>query len=674
MSAVRQTTSSDMWPETARSRVLLIVFVLLLWMIAVAARLVYLQAYQHDWLKDRAAAQQQGSFKASPLRGLITDRKGRELARSIEAESFFAVPNEIGDIDATIKKVSSVIDIDKKELYERLKTAQEKGSKFEWIVRKVDNGKAVKLNSMALAGIHSYKEPKRHYPNNELAGDVLGFVNIDDEGIAGLELAQNEKLQGETTKVLVETDASRKVYQSVAVSGRSGQTLVLTIDQMIQFYAQQAIAAAVERTKAKSGTVVILDPKTGEILALANAPTYNPNSPFGTSSEAKDNDALQTSYEPGSTFKLITYSAAMEEGIATPDEEIFCENGSYTFSGRTIRDSHSYGTLTFTQAFAKSSNIAAIKLGQRLGNEKFYGYIKKFGFGTKTGVELPYEADGLLRPPLKWSKTTIGSIPMGHEIGVTPVQIASAYGTIANNGIRISPHLIKEVRDENGYVVFSASPAQSQVVKTETAKTIQKLLTGVVEGGTGKLAQLSNYTSAGKTGTAQKIDPKTRRYSQTNYVASFVGVAPVNNPAIVIAVMLDEPVGAHTGGAVSAPVFREIAEKVLPELNIAPDLEGQKRNPVSGNNETKEEDFEEETGGSDLGGEEKNISGKKENREEQTEKVTAANKNEKIATTEPTPSGKKQDVQKSVDKKLSRSPDARGPDSGKEKRNIKPKS
>jgi cell division protein FtsI (penicillin-binding protein 3) len=598
---VRQNSSSEIWTETARPRILLIVFVLLLWIIAVAARLVYLQTFQHDWLRDKALAQQQGVFKASPLRGLIVDRKGRELARSIETESFFFVPSEVEDIDATIKKLSTVIEIDKNKIAEQLKDGRERKSKFESIVRKVDRETAEKIRSLKLKGVHSYKEPKRFYPNNELAGDVLGFVNIDDVGISGLEFSQNERLQGEAVKVLIEKDASRNGYDSLSVSGRSGQTIVLTIDQMIQFYAQKAIAAAVQRTNSKSGTAIVLNVKTGEILAMANAPTFDPNNPREASPTGKDNDALQV-YEPGSTFKIVAYSAAVEEGFAKAEQEVNCQNGEYLIPGKVVKDTHRYGVLTFTQALAKSSNIAAIKLGQRLGKEKFYGYIKKFGFGAKTGVELPYEDNGLLRPVSKWSKISMGSIPIGHEISVTPLQIASAFAVIANNGVRVSPYLIKEVKTADNAVVYEAKPNETGVVKNETAKTIQQMLMSVVSNGTGKKARLENYTVAGKTGTAQKINEKTKRYSQSKYVASFVGFAPANNPEVVIAVILDEPQGAHQGGEVAAPVFKEIAEKVLPELNIAPDIVGDRR--ISSVVDNAEEDFSEDTSGGDVSVEE----------------------------------------------------------------------
>jgi cell division protein FtsI (penicillin-binding protein 3) len=325
----------------------------------------------------------------------------------------------------------------------------------------------------------------------------------------------------------------------------------------------------VKRTHAKSAAAVVLDPHTGEILALANAPTFDPNEAGGTSAEARRNDALQNIYEPGSTFKLVAYTAALEEKLITPDTRIECP-GSIALPGRVVHD-HARGSLTATEALAKSSNVAAIKLGQRLGNERLYEYIRRLGFGSKTGVELPGETAGLVRPVSKWQPGSIGSVPIGQEVGVTPVQMAAAYGTVANDGVRVAPHLVREVRDAEGRVIEQAQPETRRVVSEETARELRGMLESVTLKGTARAAQLEGYTAAGKTGTAQKVDPKTHAYSQTKYVASFVGFAPVERPAAVIIVVLDEPEGLHQGGQVSAPVFSAIADQILPYLDVMPD-------------------------------------------------------------------------------------------------------
>ena len=425
--------------------------------------------------------------------------------------------------------------------------------------------------------MHALKEPKRRYPNGQLAAHVLGFVDTDEAGLAGVELYQNASLRGEAGRVYLEGDARRRAYESVEAEARPPQSVVLTIDQTVQFLAERALQAAVERARAKSGTAVVLDPRTGEILALANAPTFDPNAPADAPAEVRRNDALQNIYEPGSTFKAVAFSAAIEEGLARPDEKIDCQMGSITVAGRVVHDHTAFGTLTLTEALAKSSNVAAIKLGLRVGDERMYDYITRFGFGARTGVELPGETAGLVRNVTRWQPSSMGSIAMGQEVGVTPLQMAAAFAALANDGVRVAPHLVREVRNADGSVARRAEPESHRVVSAETARTVRAMLESVTLKGTAKSAQLDGYTAAGKTGTAQKIDPKTRTYSATKHVASFVGFAPVESPSVVIIVVIDEPQGAYHGGDVAAPVFKEIAENVLPYLNVAPDVETEER-------------------------------------------------------------------------------------------------
>src|SRR6185295_2337600 len=329
---------------------------------------------------------------------------------------------------------------------------------------------------------------------------------------------------------------------------------------------------------AKSGTVIVLDPRSGEILALANAPTFDPNRVSEAKPETRSNWALQNIYEPGSTFKVVAFSAALEKNLAKPDDKIDCQMGAITVAGRIVHDHKRFGTLTLSEALAKSSNVAAIKLGLRVGDPTMYEFIKRYGFGSKTGIELPGETAGLVRNVERWQPSSIGSIAIGQEVGVTPVQMVAAFGALANDGVRIAPHLIREVRDAGGNVVYRAQPEQRRVISAETAIALRGMLEGVTLNGTAKKAQLDGYSAAGKTGTAQKIDPKTRTYSSTKFVGSFVGFAPVSNPQVVIIVVIDEPAGAYHGGDVAAPVFREVAEQVLPTLKVMPDIET-KREP-----------------------------------------------------------------------------------------------
>jgi cell division protein FtsI (penicillin-binding protein 3) len=357
------------------------------------------------------------------------------------------------------------------------------------------------------------------------------------------------------------------------VQPHPGQTVVLTIDQVIQYRTEKALSDAVARTQAKSGTAIVMDPRTGEILALANAPTFDPNQPASDSAQARANGALQNIYEPGSTFKVVAYSAAIEKGLVKPEDKIDCQMGQITVAGRLIHDHKPYGVLTIADALAQSSNVGAIKLGLLVGNETMYEYMKKLGFGSRTGIDLAGESPGILRALNRWQPSSIGSLAMGQEVGVTPLQMATAYSVLANNGSWVKPHVVRELRSPDGTVTYQAKIESRNVLRAETTAALRNMLEGVTLRGTAKRAQLDGYTAAGKTGTAQKIDPRTRAYSPTKFIGSFVGFAPVSNPAVVIIVVIDEPLGAYHGGDVAAPVFREIAEQILPDLNVTPDTE-----------------------------------------------------------------------------------------------------
>lgn len=574
MKSRQPTQSKIVRPDASRRRALAVAIFLALWMVVIGARLVYLQTSQYEFLSQRARAQQQGTIDTSvPVRGLILDRTGRELARSVDTDSFFAAPDEIADIEDASRRLAPLLETDAGKLAARLKQAKDAKKKFLWLARKLDATRGAQVSALDIKGIHGRKESKRRYPNGALAAHVLGFVGVDEAGLGGVEQFHNASLNGEGGKLQLEADARRESYDSVENAARLGQSVVLTIDQTVQYRTEQVLAAAIERARAKSGTAIVLDPRTGEVLALANAPTFDPNEANRIPAEARTNEALQNIYEPGSTFKVVAYSAAIEEKLAKAEDRIDCQMGSINVLGRIVHDHTAYGSLTLTEALAKSSNVAAIKLGLRVGDARMYDYIRRFGFGAKTNVELPGETVGLLRRVEKWHPSSMGSIAIGQEIGVTPLQMAAAFATIANDGVRVAPHLVREARSADGSVVERSKPEARRVISTETAQTIRQMLEMVTVKGTAKLAQLDGYTAAGKTGTAQKIDPKTRAYSKTKHVASFVGFAPVSNPSVVIIVVVDEPVGAYHGGDVAAPIFREIAEYVLPYLNVMPDAE-----------------------------------------------------------------------------------------------------
>jgi cell division protein FtsI/penicillin-binding protein 2 len=597
----RRSAQSEAQTDLSIRRTLVVAAFVVFWMVGITARLVYLQVSQHDKLIERAHQQQQEAIEIGPQRGLVLDRQERELARSIETTSIFLAPDEfdekteaqtIGAIDCTADYLSSSLGLDQKDLSGQIHEARKNGRRFIWVARRITPEQASLLATMQLTGVHTRKEPKRFYPNGSLASNVLGFVGLDGNGLAGIEQTLNEKIVGGPGKLFIEKDSYGRAYESTEIPGRPGQTIILTIDQSIQYQAEAALAAAVEESNAKSGAAIVLDPRTGEILALANSPTFDPNDVGATPVAARANWALQNVYEPGSTFKIVAFSAAIENGFAKPNDFIDCEKGSITIAKRVVHDPHPFGVITLAEALAKSSNVAAIKLGIRVGDERMYDYIGRFGFGSRTGVELPGETVGLINPLKRWLPSSIGSVAIGQEVAVTPLQMVAAFGALANDGIRIAPHLIREIRTASGAVTYRPQPEQHRVISKETAMALRGMLEGVTLHGTARKAQLDGYTAAGKTGTAQKIDPRTKTYSKTKYVASFVGFAPVNNPAVVIIVVINEPGGAYHGGDVAAPVFRQIAEQILPEMGVIPDTDFQEPTDlVAGAHETPERPF-----------------------------------------------------------------------------------
>lgn len=581
----RLSRQSESQPDVSIRRTLFVAAFVAFWMLGISARLVYLQVSKHDKLVARAHQQQQEAIQTSPTRGSVLDRQERELARTIDTTSVFIAPDEfkkdkkdteaqiINAIACTADSLSSLLGLDKKTVFNQISEARNSDRRFLWIARRIAPDKAQVLESLDLAGVHTRKEPKRFYPNGSLAANVLGFVGLDGNGLAGIEQVYNEKITGEPGKLFLEKDSLGRAYESTEIPGRPGQTVILTIDQSIQYQAELALTSAIEQSGAKAGTAIVLDPRTGDVLALANAPTFDPNDVGAASPAARNNWALQNIYEPGSTFKIVAFSAAIEKGLAKPDDHIDCQMGSITVAKRLIHDHHRFGSLTIADALAKSSNVAAIKLGLRVGDPTMYDYITRFGFGSRTGIELPGETAGVVHPLKRWQPSSIGSIAIGQEVGVTPLQMAAAFGALANDGVWIAPHLIRDIRSASGGATYRPAPEQRRVVSRATATALRGMLEGVTLNGTAKKAQLDGYTAAGKTGTAQKIDARTKTYSKTKFVASFVGFAPVNNPAVVIIVVIDEPGGSYHGGEVAAPVFRQIAEQILPDMGVIPDTD-----------------------------------------------------------------------------------------------------
>ena len=558
-------------PRTPSRRLYIFAALLFVWIFAIGFRLVRLQVVKFGFFEDLAERQRTRTVPVEPRRGNIYDRYGHPLAMSIDVDSVFAVPSEVHDKETTAAMLGKVLNLDPQDILVRLKMARP----FVFIARRIDAETSTRIRQLNLRGIAFRKEPKRFYPKRDLAAQVLGYVGMDGDGLGGLERGFDDDLRGIPGKELVSLDARGKWFSRVERPPDPGQNLVLTIDQTIQYIAERELQQGMEDTKSIAGTVVVENPRTGEILALANRPTFNPNVFNSVPAEALKNRAVSDIYEPGSVFKVVTYSAALDQHVVTPDDKVDCQHGSINVFGMKIHDHESLGVVTIAEALAHSSDVAAIKTGMKLGDERLYHYIHDYGFGQQTGIELPGETRGLARPVSRWSKVSIGAISMGQEIGVTPLQTISLLSTIANDGIYTPPRIVAGELPPDGTpkpVVFHSAP-QHRVVSTMTAAQMKKMMEGVVLFGTARRAILNGYTVAGKTGTAQKVDPATGVYSKTKYVASFIGFAPVNTPAITIAVILDSPVGLHQGGQVCAPVFKRIAEQVLEYMHVPHDAD-----------------------------------------------------------------------------------------------------
>ncbi len=562
---------ADKSPTSAKFRLYALTGFLCLWLAAICFRLVYLQVFRYGDFEQRAQHQQQRSFDLSPKRGVIFDRAGRELAMSIQVDSAFAVPTEIPDLANTISLIARITKDDPRVLLADCKARKT----FCWVARKADAEVIERIRGMNLQGVHFQKEAKRFYPKRELAAQMLGYVGTDDQGLSGLERQFNSELQGKPGKLMISVDAHKHWFSSVEKQPEPGNNVVLTVDQNIQYIAERELETAMEQTKAIAGTVIVQNPGTGEILALANRPTFNPNLRKEITVEALKDRAVSDIYEPGSTFKIVTISAGLEEKVTRPDEMFDCQMGSIVINGMRIRDSKPHGMLSVADIIAESSDVGAIKVALRLGDDRFYKYIRAFGFGQQTGIELPGETRGMTKPVNRWSKVSIGAISMGQEIGISPLQLIALISTIANDGVWIAPRIVAgTVASQSTPQTISFQPAESRrVISSLTAAQMRQILQGVVLHGTGRKALLEGYSSAGKTGTAQKVDPGTHSYSKTKYVASFAGFAPVNDPKISVAVILDSAVGLHQGGQVSAPVFQRVTQQVLEYLHVPHDVE-----------------------------------------------------------------------------------------------------
>ncbi|MEO8049335.1 MAG: penicillin-binding protein [Acidobacteriota bacterium] len=571
-------------PETLSTRRLRwLLRLLLLWAGAVFCKLIWLQVVHHDELAKLAEQQQQKTVEIEAPRGTIFDRTGQPLAKTLPAESICINPMKIPDAGVAADLLSRVLDLKRKALYDRITLAKVRNSGFMWVKRKVSVEEADRVRSLRLDWVEFRPEMRRFYPHGELASHVLGSTGIVDpddvveHGNGGVEMTFDDELSGRPGLARVYNDVRQNAYDSVVSRvPEPGTNLTLTLDPNLQYDAEKALAAAVAKSNAKTGSVVVLNPYTGDILAMANYPAYDPNgAPKGVRETpgARSDLAVTTPFEPGSVFKVITLAAALETTNLTPDTMINCGNGTINLFGRVIHDHNRYSSLSMADVLANSSNIGAINIGLKVGEKNLYDYVRRFGFGRKTGIELPGESAGMLRRLSRWEATSIGSVAMGHEVGATSIQLALAGAIVANGGMRVKPRLILARQTPGGVEERTVPDKPERVIKPETAIKMRQMMEGVVLHGTGKQAILRGYTSGGKTGSAQIYDFKAKVYTH-HYNASFLGFAPVSNPQVVIAVTLIGTSGgaAGYGGPVAAPVFRAVASSALRMFDVPKDL------------------------------------------------------------------------------------------------------
>jgi len=571
---------------TYRRRFNAVFFLFFFFLFLCVARLLFIQFFRSEYLASIARKQHNLYVELEPRRGTIYDINMRPQAINIPADSLFASPVGMSSADKerAIKQLAPILGVERSYLSERL------GRKkyFIWLQRKMTPQQSEEARKLNIKGIGCVKESKRCYPNGYLASHLIGFAGIDNNGLEGNELLYNKYLKGEGGWAYFLRDARQKrleIWENMVLP-KDGDNVVLTIDGVIQYIAERELQKAYESSNAKGGSIVVMNPHTGAILAMANRPTFDLNEYASSSQDSRRNRAVCDMFEPGSVFKIVAASGALEEKKSREDEKFFCENGSYRIASHVLHDHRSHGWLTFSEVIEQSSNIGTSKIAQKLGPAEFYRYIRLFGFGAKTGVDIPGEISGVTKNPRQWSKISIATMPMGQEIGVTVLQLACAFSVIANGGTLMKPYLVSEVRDKYGEAIQEFKPqAIRQVISTETAARMRKILTGVVQHGTGKLAQVPGFTAGGKTGTAQKLDPD-GRYSHSKFTASFVGFAPAEEPALVVAVVLDEPRPYYYGGVVASPVFRNVVSDTLRYLKTKQSVE-----EVWKLNEVKQVDF-----------------------------------------------------------------------------------
>jgi len=530
-----------------------------------AVKLVFIQVFNAAYLAKLAEKQHNYFIELEPRRGGIYDRKLRPLALNVAAYSLYAKPRAM-TVQAkkkAIKEIDRLLDLGEDFLKKRL----DKDKYFVWIVRKLTSADVATIKALKIDGLDFVKESRRYYPNQSLGAHVIGFAGMDNRGLEGVELIYDHYLKGEFGWSQIIRDARHRelLIEKGFIPPKNGFDFILTIDETIQFIAERALEEGFRQHHAIGASLIIMDPKTGEILALANRPTYDLSHFSEGNQDSRRNRAIVDMYEPGSVFKIVTAAAALEDGKVKESDKFFCENGEYKVGGHILHDHSKHGTLTFKEVIEQSSNIGTTKVAQLLGPVTVYKYAKLFRFGMPTGINLIGEVNGVLRHPSQWSKTSIAAIPIGHEVTVTAIQLLGAISAIANDGVYMQPFVVKYIKDQEGELIKEFKPqAISRVISGETARRLKEILAGVVENGTGKLSKIPNVRVAGKTGTAQKV--LGGQYSHNKFYASFIGFAPVEDPQIAMVVIFDEPHPSYYGGTVAAPVFKRVAEDVLKYL------------------------------------------------------------------------------------------------------------
>ncbi len=554
-----------------RVRIITLLILIELSFVFLIYRLVSLQYIRSDEFKQKAEVQHQKSVKIRAKRGNVYDTKYRPLAINVKSYSLYMDPSIVHDEKSIIQTLSDILDITPKDILLKL----DPNKRFVWIKRQLPDNVAEKIRSLGYNCLGFEEEEKRFYPKGSLAAHIIGFVGLDNVGLEGIEKVFDNNIRGNLKKIITQKDRMGRDLKPKDLNydeDTHGCDIVLTIDEVIQHIAENELRSACEKWNADGGSVIIMNPKTGEILALANYPTYDLNKAFSTDKNPKRNRALIDLYEPGSVFKIITASALINENLVDINESINCENGEYNFDGRVIHDSSRYRSLTFSEVIEKSSNIGMIKAARRLDKDTLYKYIKAFGLCDKTGVELP-EITGSIRSPRYWTKHSMSAIPFGQEISVNSLQMLCAFNAIANDGIIMKPSIVKSIMYGNKSIKEFTPKEAGQPISSNTARIMRSILIKTVENGTARNAKIDGYKVAGKTGTSQKASQQYRGYAYGKYISSFAGFLPADDPFISMIIVIDEPKGSYYAGDIACPVFNTIATQVIQYLTVGQGIE-----------------------------------------------------------------------------------------------------